>query len=170
MANYQKPMFSGDDERRPLLTEEELLDACLHCAATIVVAIELGCEFKDCRLTDDGHKWPTSISSVDIKYPDSWSERGAEVFPGIATIHEAGCQAIAKRRSRGPHRINNYTATRTSDLLDEPRIWNAIEKLAARIRGNYEGDGCYGAAGTDIYKNEEDSTAIVLVKSMLAAQ
>jgi hypothetical protein len=35
--------------------------ACLHDAATIVVAIELGCEFEDRRLTDDGYKWPTSI-------------------------------------------------------------------------------------------------------------
>jgi hypothetical protein len=43
-----KPMFS---ENRPLLTETELRDACLHAAATIVVAVELGCEFEDCRLT-----------------------------------------------------------------------------------------------------------------------
>ena len=76
MSDYQKPMFSEDDERRPLMTEEELRDACLHDAATIVVAVELGCEFEDCRLTDDGYKWPTSISSVDLKYPKSW--RGAE--------------------------------------------------------------------------------------------
>ena len=52
MSDYQKPMFSEDDERRPLMTEEELRDACLHNAATIVVAVELGCEFEDCRLTE----------------------------------------------------------------------------------------------------------------------
>jgi hypothetical protein len=34
-----KPMFSEDGERRPLLSEEELRDACLHCAATIIVAV-----------------------------------------------------------------------------------------------------------------------------------
>ena len=26
----KKPMFSDDDERRPLLTEDELADACRH--------------------------------------------------------------------------------------------------------------------------------------------
>ena len=66
-----------DGERSPLMTRGELRDACLHNAATIVIAVELGCEFKDCRLDDDGCKWPTSISSVDLKYPKSW--HGAEV-------------------------------------------------------------------------------------------
>ena len=132
MSTDQKPMFSDDEEQRPLLTEEELHDACLHAAATVIVAVELGCEFEDCRLTDDGYKWPTFISSVEIKYPESWSERGAEIFPAIATIHEAGCQAVAKRHGRGPHLINNYTAVRTSELLDEPRIWNG-DKKARRI-------------------------------------
>jgi hypothetical protein len=166
MLDYQKPRVSKDEERRPLLTEEELRDACLHCAATIVVAIELGCEFKDCRLTDDGYKWPISISSVDIKYPESWDKRGAEVFPAIATIHEAGCQAVAKRRGRGPHRINNYTATRTSDLLDEPRIWKAIEALAQFIRKNDEDWECYGALGTACHEPGEDSHALKLLKSL----
>jgi hypothetical protein len=162
----EKAMVSDDGERS-LMTEAELRDACLHCAATVVIAMELGCEFEDCRLTDDGYKWPTFTSSVDIKYPASWSESGAEAFPAIATIHEAGCQAVAKQHGRGPCRINNYTATRTSDLLDEPRIWNAIEKLADYIHDNDDGEGCYGAAGTDIYENEEDSEAITLVKSLL---
>jgi hypothetical protein len=37
--NYQKPMFGEDDEQRPLMSEEELSDACLHAGATIVVAV-----------------------------------------------------------------------------------------------------------------------------------
>jgi hypothetical protein len=138
MKTISKPMVSDDDEQRPLMTEEELRDACLHTAATIVVAVELGCEFEDCRLTDDGYKWPTFLSDVDIKYPKSWADRGAEVFPAIASIHEAGCQAVAKRHGRGPHRINNYTAISTSNLLDEPRIWKAIETFARFIEDNYE--------------------------------
>jgi len=164
MSDYQKPMFSEDDERRPLMTEEELRDACLHDAATIVVAVELGCEFEDCRLTDDGYKWPTSLSSVDLKYPKSW--RGAEAFPAIASIHEAGCQAVAKRHGRGPQRVNNFFAVRTSDLLDEPRIWKAVEALAQFIGDNYEGDGCYGALGTACHEAGEDSAALRLIKSM----
>jgi hypothetical protein len=54
MANYQKPMLSEDGKNRPLLTEEELYDECLHAAATIVVAFVYGCEFGDCQLDDDG--------------------------------------------------------------------------------------------------------------------
>jgi hypothetical protein len=125
-----------------------------------VVAVELGCEFEDCLLTDDGLKWPTSISSVDLKYPESW--RGAEAFPAVASIHEAGCQPVAKQNGRGPQRINNFSATRTSDLLDEPLIWKAIEALAQFMRNN-GGDGCYDAMGTD---EGEDSEAIKLLKSM----
>jgi hypothetical protein len=136
----------------------------LHDAATIVVAVELGCEFEDCRLTDDGYKWPTFVSSVEIKYPESW--RGVEAFPAIATIHEAGCQAVAKRHGRGPHRINNYTAVRTSNLLDELRTWKAIETLARFIEDNYEGEGCYGALGTDASKTGDDSAALKLLKNV----
>jgi hypothetical protein len=75
----QKPMFNDDEEQRPLLTETELCDACFHAAATITVAFALGCEFEDCRLDDDGRRWPVSISIVEIKYPESWRE--AEAFP-----------------------------------------------------------------------------------------
>lgn len=153
-----------DGERGPLMTKGELSDACLHDAATIVIAVELGCEFEDCRLTDDGYKWPTFVSSVEIKYPESW--RGVEAFPAIGRIHEAGCQAVAKRHGRGPHRINNYTAIRTSDLLDEARIWKAIEALARYIENNYEGEGCYGALGTDAFETGDGSAALELLKNV----
>ena len=113
------------------LPPDELRDACLHCAATIVIAIELGCQFEDCRLTDDGAGWPTFLSSVEIKYPDDW--RDARAFPAIASIHEAGVHAVAKAHGRGPHRVNNYTSVRTSHLLDEPRIWKADPKSARAI-------------------------------------
>jgi hypothetical protein len=175
-----KPTFNDNNEQRPILSdenlitvedkrslsEEELHDACLHCAATIIVAVELGCEFEDCRLTDDGSKWPTFLSSVEIKYPESWDKRGAEVFPAIASIHEAGCQAVAKRHGRGPHRINNYTAVRTSDLLDEPRIWKAIEALAQLIESEGGYEGCYGAMGTDAFEVGDDSAALKLIRDM----
>ena len=163
-----KPMFSNDDERRPLLTEEELRHACFHDAATIVVAIELGCEFEDCRVDDDGRPWPTAMTRIEIKYPGRWGEPGAEVFPAIATIHEAGCRAVAKRHGRGPHRIDNYTAVRTSDLLDEPRMWKAIEALARFIENNYEGDGCYGALGTGYHEPGETPTRLSCSKPQVS--
>ena len=143
MLSYQKPMFSDDNERRPLMTEDELRDTCLHAAATIVVAFVLGCEFEDCRLNDDGHPWPTSVSRIEIKYPKDWAR--AEALSGVAAIYEAGSMAVAKHHSRGAHHINVSGAAR---LLDDPRVWNAIEALAQFIEGNYEGEGCYGAMET----------------------
>jgi hypothetical protein len=156
MLNYQKPMFS-EDERRPLLTKDELYDACLHDAATIVVAFVFGIEFEDCRLNDDGYNWPTSVSRIELKYPLDCS------FDSVASIHEAGAMAVAKRHGHGPHRINE---SRTAELLDEPLVWKAIETLAQFIEDNYEGDGCYGALGTDCREPGEDSAALKLIKNM----
>jgi hypothetical protein len=143
MLEYQKPMVSDDDERRPLMTEEELRDACLHAAATIVVAVALGCEFEDCMLDDDGYKWPTSISRIYLKYPKDWTEKG-EALSSVATIHEAGAMAVAKRHGRGPHLIIDSRTgafpgdNKTRRLLDVPRVWGAVEAprpLHRRKRG-----------------------------------
>jgi hypothetical protein len=71
--------------------------------------------------------------------------------------------AVAKRHGHGPHRINE---TRTAELLDEPLVWKAIVTLAQFIEDNYEGDGCYGALGTDCCKPGEDSAALKLIKNM----
>jgi hypothetical protein len=162
MLEYQKPMFSEDGERRPLLTEEELYDACLHDAATIVIAFVLGCEFKDCQLTDDGYKWPTSLSRVELRYPEDWRGK-AEALSSIASIHEAGAMAVAKLHGRGPHRINENG---TPELLDDPKVWKAIKALAQFIEDNDEDDGCYGALGTACHEAGEDSAALKLIKSM----
>jgi hypothetical protein len=162
VLEYQKPMFSEDEERRPLLTEEELYDACLHAAATVVIAVALGCKFEDCRL-DDGYPWPTSVSRIEIKYPKEWSGK-AGAFSFVAMIHEAGAMAVAKRHGRGPHLINHSDKTR--DLLNLPRVWKAIEALAQYIEDNYEGDGCYGAMGTDA-GCLEDANALGLIVDKL---
>jgi hypothetical protein len=163
MLDYQKPMFSDDDEQRPLMSEEELRDACLHAAATIVIAVALGCEFEDCRLTDDGYRWPTSISRIDLKYPKDWNGR-AGAFSSVATIHEAGAMAVAKRHGRGPHLINHSFSNhnRTRQLLDIPSVWGAIEALASFLEDSGDGGGCYGAMGSDA-EPLEDSQALRLI-------
>jgi hypothetical protein len=102
------------------MIENDLRDACMHAAATIVVAYALGCEFEDCRLDDDGRRWPVSISIVEIKYPDSW--RGREAFAAIAMIHEAGAMAVAKLHGRSPHRINSEDG---AGLIHSSLVWNA---------------------------------------------
>jgi hypothetical protein len=156
MLSYQKPMFS-DDERRPLMTEDELRDACLRAAATIVVATMFGCEFEDRRLNDDGYPWPTSVSRIELKYPKDWARE--EALSGVAAIYEAGSMAVAKHHSRGAHHINVSGAAR---LLDDSRIWNAIEALAQFVESDGS-EGCYGAMGTDA---GDDSPALNLIKSM----
>jgi hypothetical protein len=153
----QKPMFS--DEDRPLLTKRELYDACLHDAATIVIAFALGCEFKDCTLDDGGYGWPTSLSRIELKYPDGWRWQ-REALSAVAAIHGAGAMAVAKMYGRGPHRINNNG---TPELLDDPLIWKTIKVLAQLIEDSYENDGCYGALGTDC-GNDEDSMALKLIR------
>jgi hypothetical protein len=120
-SNMSKPMFSEDEERRPLLCEEDLRDACLHAAATIVVTTMFGCEFEDCRLNDDGYKWPTSVSRTWLEYPKDWT---SDAFPLVAMIHEAGSLAVTKRHGRPPHRINvGDGGARTADFLDDPLNW-----------------------------------------------
>jgi hypothetical protein len=76
---------------------------------------------------------------------------------GHRAIHEAGAMAIAKRRGRGPHRVNE---NRTPELLDDPAVWETIEALARFIGDDYEGDGCYGALGTACHEPSEDSSAL----------
>src|ERR1700722_12844457 len=153
-----KPMFSEDGENRPLLTEEELYDECLHAAATIVVASVHGCEFLDCRLNDDGYKWPTSISRIELMSGDDWWIE--ESFRAIAAIYEAGSMAVAKRHGRGHHLIHlvGEEQSGTSKLLDDLQVWKAIEALAQFIRDNH------GALGTR--SPGEDSPALKLIKSM----
>lgn len=144
------------------MTKDELHDACTHAAATVVIAYALGCEFEDCRLTDDGSQWPTSLSRVEIQYPASWC--GESAFSSIATIHEAGAMAVAKLHNRSPHRINRGGGA--SGFLNHPLIWRAVLALAEFIEGNDEGDGCFGALGTDGSEESEDSSAIAMFKDL----
>ena len=141
----------------------------------------LECEFKCCYLTDDGYKWPTSVSRTWLEYPKDWT--GEEAFSNVATIYEAGSLAVAKRHGRPPHRINVGDAgARTADFLDDPLNWELVEAVAQLIRNNYEGDGCYGAEGTDPHwslsfpwmedlpKLNENSDANRLINNLLAAR
>jgi hypothetical protein len=165
MVNHQKPMFSEDGGHRPLLTAEELRDACIHTAATVVVAFVYGCEFGDCQLDDDGFKWPTSISRIELRSADDWKLE--ESFVARTAIHEAGSMAVAKHHGRGPHLIVMFIENgETAEVLENPNVWKAVKALARFIEDNYEGDGHYGALGTACHEVGEDSAAIKLLKSM----
>jgi hypothetical protein len=58
--------------------------------------------------------------------------------------------------------------SRTAMLLDIPLIWDVTKALAQFIEDNDEGDGAYGALGTDCAEERdgEDSAAIELIKNM----
>ena len=166
MLKREDERYSNDAERRPLLTNRELYDECLHAAATIAVAFVFGCEFKDCLLDDDGYGWPTPVARVDLTFPDGWRwER--EALPAVAAIHEAGAMAIAKMHGRGPHCIETNVAHGRNSvrLLDDPVIWKTIKLLARFIENNDEGGGAHGAGGTDLSDDGEDTAAIALIKS-----
>jgi hypothetical protein len=165
MANHQKPMFSEDGGHRPLLTEEQLRDACIHAAATIVVAFIYGCEFIECQLNDTGYKWPTALSRIEFLYGEDWEIE--EQFAALSAIHEAGSMAVAKHHGRGPHLIVMCIEnSETAEVLENPNVWKAVNALARFIEDNYEGDGHYGALGTACHEVGEDSAAIKLLKSM----
>jgi hypothetical protein len=99
-------------------------------------------------------------------------------------IYEAGSLAVAKRHGRPPHRINvgDDGGARTPNFLDDPLNWELVEAVAQLIRNNYEGDGCYGAEGTDPHwslsfpwmedlpKLNENSDANRLINNLLAAR
>lgn len=168
MMKPEEPQFSDDEEQRPLLAEKQLRDTCLYAAAIVVVAYSLGCEFEDCRLDDDGYPWPTATTRIEIKYPEDWRWKWG-IFPIVGAIHEAGAAAVAKQHDTGLCRINAYTAPRTSDLLDDPKIWATIKALARSIQASeFEENVCgiYGALGTDCHEPGEDSEVITLMKSM----
>jgi hypothetical protein len=165
MIKREEPRFSEDEEAAPLMTKVELRDACLYAAAIVVVTFSLGCEFEDCRLDDDGAVWPTATTRIEIKYPDDWRWKWG-IFPIVGAIHETGAAAVAKQHDTGLCRINAYTAPRTSNLLEDPKIWATIKALAKLIQDSGPCDGCYGALGTDCHEPGEDSEAITLMKSM----
>jgi hypothetical protein len=162
MSNHQEPRFSEDGSFSPLLTDEQLRDAFVYAAAIVVVAFSLGCEFGDCTVDDDGAVWPTSLSRVEIKYPEDWRWKYG-IFAAVAAIHEAGAMAVAKQRDHGPCRVNNSW---TPHLFDDPKIWVAVKALARFIQENDEDHGNYGAAGMDIYDSPADSPAIQLIRSL----
>jgi hypothetical protein len=178
-----KPMFSDGDEQHPLLSEEDLRDACLHAVATIVVGFALEGEFKCCYLTDDGYKWPTSVSRTWLEYPKDWTDE--EALSNVATIYEAGSlsgrqaawtRATPHQRRRRPRPYGRFPR--------RPLNWELVEAVAVAqlIMNNYEGDGCYGAEGTnphwslsfpwmkDLPKLNENSNANRLIKNLLAAR
>jgi hypothetical protein len=159
MLNHQKPMLSKDGENRPLLTEEELYDECLHAAATIVVALVHGCELTYCSFNDDGYKWPTSISRIELWSADDWWPE--DDFSARAAMHEAGSMAVAKRHGRGHHLILlGMENSETDRLLDDPQVWKAVVALAQFIRDNYQREGCF------LEKAGEDRAVLRLLKSM----
>jgi hypothetical protein len=83
------------------LNAEELNDACLHAAATMVVAFTCCGHIVECRFNDDGSEWPAPISNIWIAMGDDW-DVDDEIMLRPA-INEAGAMAVAKNHGRRPH-------------------------------------------------------------------
>ena len=136
----------------------ELREACFWAAGTAVVSYVLGYGYEDIAVHDDGEGWPTTMSDVDTaRWPigdDPGPAGDGEPSPDtayrdIATIYEAGGLASLKHRGLGSHRVSIIDDTMGRAMLDDPKIWAAIEALASYIEDNSEGDGVYSALGAN---------------------
>ena len=124
---------------------------CICAAATAVVSYTLGYGYEDIAVHDDGEGWPTTASDVDTgRWPiggDPRDEPQCDVaYRDIATIYEAAGLASRRLRGLGSHRVSLIDDTMGRVMIDDPKIWAAIEALAAYIEGNGDG-GYYSALG-----------------------
>jgi len=140
------------------MSPAELREACYCAAASATISYVLGYGYVDAAVHDDGYGWPTTASGVDT---DPWPI-GDDPGPGgggepssdtayqhIATIYESAGLASRKLRGLGSHGVSLISDSLGSVMLNDSKIWSAIEALAAFLEGNYEGDGAYGALGDD---------------------
>jgi hypothetical protein len=143
------------------MTRSQLREAMFHAAGTAVVSFILGCGYDDILLDDDGFRWPTRISRVELS---GWKRAPENALEIVATIYEAGTMAANKARGLGPHRIWGIAyegeLTETAWILDDPKVWAAIEEFAAYLEENDEEHGCYGAMAM----HDDEDAAIKLLK------
>ena len=70
-------------------------------------------------------------------------------YRDIATIYEAAGLASLKHRGLGSHRVSLIDDVMGRAMLDDPKIWAAIEALAAYIEGEYDDGLCSALAMHD---------------------
>jgi hypothetical protein len=139
-----------------ILSAEELNDACLHAAATIVVAFVCGGRLLTCRLNDDSREWPSPISRIEIACGDDWDTD--DELAARPAIHEAGAMAVAKSHGRRPHllHIGGEEPNETAEVLNGPKVWKAVETLAQLIKDGHIGEGegdDFSSAATALLKS-----------------
>ena len=139
----------SNDTVKPRMSPAELTEACYSAAATAAISYVLGYGYEDIAVHDDGEGWPTTMSDVDTALwpigddPRDGRERD-EAYCHIATIYEAGYLAALKYRGLGSHQVSLIDDSWGRVMLDDPKIWGAIEALAAYIEGRRRGEdgGC----------------------------
>ncbi len=162
----------SNDTVKPRMSPAELREACFHVAGAAVVSYVLGCVYEDAAVTDDGSPWPTPAAEIDLPVVESDPDGpwGAEFFSmAVPSIYEAGGLAALKLRGLGSHSVT-YDGMRTDtiDILDDPKVWGAVEALAAHIEGQYDNNGDVGfcsALGTHAHEPGEHSAAIEVIKN-----
>src|SRR5271165_4474868 len=141
----------SDNKQR--MSPAELREMCIYAAATATVSYVLGCGYKDIRVTDDGERWPTAMSYVDLAGTDEHFGFGTDHTLGIvAAIFEAGGLASLKSRGLGSHAVDfDNLPVDTCAILDDEKVWAAVEALAAHIAVNedFGGRETLGAPGVD---------------------
>jgi hypothetical protein len=130
------------------MSPAELRETCYAAAATAVVSHALGYGFSDIVVHNDCSPWPTTTSDVDTAlWPIGMA--GYVALRDVATIYEVAGLASRKVRGLGSHRISLIDDSLGRVTLDDPKIWAAIETLAAHLEGPGQGDeGFHGALAT----------------------
>ena len=141
-------------EIKQRMSPAELREACICAAASAVVAYVLGYGYEDIAVYDDGGSWSTTDTARwpigDDPGPMGRGEPSCDAaYCDIATIYEVAGLASRKHRGLGSHRVGLIDDAEGGAMLDDPKIWAAIEALAAFLEDNSEGDGCYGALGAN---------------------
>jgi hypothetical protein len=130
----------SNDTVKPRMSPAELTEACYAAAATATISYVLGYGYVDAVVNDDGFGWPTRSSDVetapwpigDDPGPTGDGEPDRDTaYRDIATMYEAAGLASRKHRGLGSHAVTLIGDSMGRAMLDDPKIWGAIEALAA---------------------------------------
>ncbi len=146
------------------MSPAELKEACYRAAGTAAVGYVLGFIYEDAAVNNDGFGWPTMASEVDL---GPANEGDLFKFGTLkARVSEAGHLAALKHRGLGSHGLClDGELTDTRGVLDDAKVWSAIEALAAFIEGNDDGDGYYSALGVNTDEKGEEGGGLKVLKA-----
>ena len=163
----------GNDNIKKRMSPAELREVRICAAATATISYVLGYGYIDISVIDGGSRWPTTASYVETALWPIGDDPGPgggggpscdRAYRDIATIYEVAGLASRKLRGLGSHELSLIDDSIGSVMLNDPKIWAAIEALAVCIdegedqalgddkEGKYADTGGEGGAGLKVLK------------------